>query len=426
MTSIAQAAARMKLQSPVMAAASNETRNAALAHIKDMLKSHADEVFAANARDLAAAQETGVAPAVVKRLAFDEHKLADVCAGIDELIGLPDPVGRTLLARELDEGLVLKRVSVPIGVIGVIFEARPDALVQISTLCLKSGNCAILKGGSETLHTNKALFTLIHTAAVEAGLPEGCLMQVEAREDIAELLACDSSIDLLIPRGSNAFVRYIMDHTRIPVMGHSDGICHIYVDAAADVSKAVPIIVDAKVQYTAACNAVETILVQRSAASELLPPIVAGLKEAGVEVRGTDEVRAIVDCEAAIDADWDTEYLALIVSIKLVEDVDEAIAHINEHGSHHTDAIITEDEATAERFMQLVDSAGVYQNCSTRFADGFRYGFGAEVGISTSKLHARGPVGLEGLVTYKYRIYGSGQVVGDYANGASSFHFRDL
>ena len=426
MSTIAEVAARMKLESPVMASMPVEVRNTALAGIREALLAHADEVFAANALDLAAAEESGVPAPVAKRLRFDEHKLADVCAGIEELIGLPDPVGRTLLARELDEGLTLYRESCPIGVIGVIFEARPDALVQISTLCLKSGNCAILKGGSETLHTNKALFEVIHQAAVAAGLPEGCLFQVEAREDIAALLACDRSVDLLIPRGSNAFVRYIMDNTRIPVMGHSDGICHIYVDGAADIEKAVRICVDAKIQYTAACNAVETLLVQRSAAAELLPPIVAALQAEGVEVRGTDEVRAIADCAPATDADWDTEYLALIVSIKLVDGVDEAIDHINRHGSHHTDAIITEDAATAARFMQLVDSAGVYQNCSTRFADGFRYGFGAEVGISTSKLHARGPVGLEGLVTYKYKIFGSGQIVGDYASGKSSFHFKDL
>ena len=426
MPTISDVAAQMKLESPLMAATPVEVRNDALARVREALIAHKDEIFAANAADLAAADEAGVAPAVVKRLRFDEHKLADVCAGIDDTIGLADPVGRVLLARELDEGLVLNRVSVPIGVIGVIFEARPDALVQISSLCIKSGNCAILKGGSETMRTNKALFELIHAAAVEAGLPQGCLHQVEARADINELLGCDTSVDLLIPRGSNAFVRYIMDNTRIPVMGHSDGICHIYVDGAADVEKAVRICVDAKIQYTAACNAVETLLVQRSAAAELLPPIVAALKAEGVEVRGTDEVRAIAECAPATDADWDTEYLALIVSIKLVDDVDEAINHINRHGSHHTDAIITEDAATAARFMQLVDSAGVYQNCSTRFADGFRYGFGAEVGISTSKLHARGPVGLEGLVTYKYKIYGSGQTVGDYASGKSSFHFRDL
>ena len=398
MATISEVAAQMKLESPLMAATPVEVRNDALARVREALIAHKDEIFAANAADLAAAAETGVAPAVVKRLRFDEHKLADVCAGIDDTIALADPVGRILLARELDEGLVLNRVSVPIGVIGVIFEARPDALVQISSLCIKSGNCAILKGGSETMRTNKALFELIHAAAVEAGLPEGCLHQVEARAEINELLACDTSVDLLIPRGSNAFVRYIMDNTRIPVMGHSDGICHIYVDGAADIEKAVRICVDAKIQYTAACNAVETLLVQRSAAAELLPPIVSALQAEGVEVRG----------------------------IKLVDGVDEAIDHINRHGSHHTDAIITEDAATAARFMQLVDSAGVYQNCSTRFADGFRYGFGAEVGISTSKLHARGPVGLEGLVTYKYKIFGSGQIVGDYASGKSSFHFKDL
>ena len=426
MATISEVAARMKLESPLVAATPVEVRNDALARIRASLLAHKDEIFAANAADLAAADEAGVAPAVVKRLRFDEHKLADVCAGIDDTIALPDPVGRTLLKREMDEGLVLVRESCPIGVIGVIFEARPDALVQISSLCLKSGNCAILKGGSETMRTNRALFELIHAAAVEAGLPEGCLHQVEARADINELLGCDTSVDLLIPRGSNAFVRYIMDNTRIPVMGHSDGICHIYVDGAADVEKAVRICVDAKIQYTAACNAVETLLVQRSAAAELLPPIVAALQAEGVEVRGTDEVRTIVNCAPATDADWDTEYLALIVSIKLVDGVDEAIDHINRHGSHHTDAIITEDAATAARFMQLVDSAGVYQNCSTRFADGFRYGFGAEVGISTSKLHARGPVGLEGLVTYKYKIFGSGQIVGDYASGKSSFHFKDL
>lgn len=426
MTTIAQVAASMKLESPIMAATSVDMRNDALARIREALIAHKDEIFAANKQDLEAAERDGIATAVIKRLKFDESKLADVCAGIADLIGLPDPVGRELLRRELDEGMVLVRQSCPIGVIGVIFEARPDALVQISTLCLKSGNCALLKGGSETMRTNKALFDVIHAAAVEAGLPATCLHQVEAREEITELLDCDTSVDLLIPRGSNAFVRYIMDHTRIPVMGHADGICHIYVDGAADVQKAVRVVVDAKIQYTAACNAVETLLVQRSAAAELLPPIVAALKAEGVEVRGTDEVRAIVDCEPATDEDWDTEYLALILSIKLVDDVDEAIDHINRHGSHHTDAIITEDAATAEKFMQLVDSAGVYQNASTRFADGFRYGFGAEVGISTSKLHARGPVGLEGLVTYKYKIYGTDHVVGDYATGKRSFHFRDL
>lgn len=426
MSTIAQMAARMKLESPVMAATPVEVRNAALEAIREALLANQDAIFAANAADLEAAEKGDVAPAVLKRLRFDEHKLADVCAGISDLIGLADPVGKTLLARELDEGLTLYRVACPIGVIGVIFEARPDALVQISTLCLKSGNCAILKGGSETMHTNKALFEVIHAAAVEAGLPEGCLAQVEAREDIAALLACDTSVDLLIPRGSNAFVRYIMDNTRIPVMGHADGICHVYVDRDADPRKAVDIVVDAKTQYVAVCNAVETLLVDRAVARELVPPIVHALREKGVEVRGDHEVCALTNCTPATDADWDTEYLALTISVKLVDGVDEAIAHINAHGSHHTDAIVTENDATAARFMQLVDSAGVYQNCSTRFADGFRYGFGAEVGISTSKLHARGPVGLDGLVTYKYKLFGNGHVVAPYASGEKAFHFKDL
>ena len=426
MSQIHDVAARMKLESPIMAATPVEMRNDALARIGEALRAHADEIFAANALDLAAAEEAGVAAAVVGRLRFDEHKLGDVCAGIEGLIGLPDPVGRTLLRRELDEGLVLERISCPIGVIGVIFEARPDALVQISTLCLKSGNCAILKGGSETMRTNKALFEVIHKAAVEAGLPEACLFQAEAREEISELLGCYGLVDLLIPRGSNAFVRYIMDNTKIPVMGHADGICHIYVDKDADVELAVRVCVDAKIQYTAACNAVETLLVDRAIAPTFLPVAVEALAAEGVEVRGDEGTCAIVDVKPATDEDWDTEYLALIVSIKLVDGVDEAIDHINRHGSHHTDAIMTNNAETAERFMRLVDSAGVYQNCSTRFADGFRYGFGAEVGISTSKLHARGPVGLDGLVTYKYKLYGSGQIVGDYATGKASFHHRDL
>ena len=423
---IAEIAREMKLASPEVAATSTETRNAALAAIKEALAANAAAIFEANEADLAAAEESGVAPAIVKRLKFDQHKLDDVCAGIDDLIKLADPVGAVLLDRELDEGLRMRRIACPIGVIGVIFEARPDALVQISTLCLKSGNCSILKGGSETMRTNKALFELIHAAAVEAGMPELCTFQIEAREDIGKLLACDGSVDLLIPRGSNSFVRYIMDNTRIPVMGHADGICHIYADESADVDLAVPVIIDAKTQYTAACNAVETLLVHRAVAPALLPPLAAACAEAGVTLRGDADTQAIIDCAPATDDDWATEYLDLILSIKIVDDIDEAITHINRYGSHHTDAIMAEDDAAAAHFMQLVDSAGVYRNCSTRFADGFRYGFGAEVGISTSKLHARGPVGLDGLVTYKYELEGHGHIVDDYATGKRSFHFKDL
>ena len=434
---IREEARKMKLVAPVLAASSNETRNAALRAIADALKANKERIFAANAEDCRAAGENGIAPAVMKRLAFNEAKLTDVCKGIDQLISLPDPIGKSLLKRELDAGLVLERVSVPIGVIGVIFEARPDALVQISTLCLKSGNCAILKGGKETAGTNRVLFSIIHDAAVSAGLPSECLLQAELHNEIDERLQCEKDVDLLIPRGSNQFVQYIMNNTKIPVMGHADGICHIYVDRDVDMDMAINIIIDAKTQYTAACNAVETILINREIAPVFLPLLARSLKAAGVKLRGTQEAEDLIarssDAAAQIDAvdimdddDFRTEYLDMIISLKVVADVEEAIDHINRYGSHHTDSILTRDDAVAARFMQMVDSAGVYRNCSTRFADGFRYGFGAEVGISTSKLHARGPVGLEGLVTYKYLITGSGQIVGDYASGRSSFHFKDL
>ena len=317
-------------------------------------------------------------------------------------------------------------MTCPIGVIGVIFEARPDALVQISALCLKSGNCAILKGGRETANTNRVLFSLIHDAAVAAGLPDACLKQAKSHADIDELLACDREVDLLIPRGSNAFVRYIMDHTKIPVMGHSDGICHMYVDAAADPDQALCLILDAKTQYVAACNALETCLVDRAVAAGFLPRLAAACAEAGVTLHGDAEVGSYVPVEPLGEDGYRHEYLAMDMTVALVDGVDAACDHINRYGSHHTDAICTTDAAHADRFCQLVDSAGVYVNASTRFADGFRYGFGAEVGISTGKIHARGPVGLDGLVTYKYVLYGHGDIVGDYASGRRHFTHRDL
>lgn len=423
--SMQQITGRMKQDSYRMAALSCETRNAILREIAEALTKNQDAIFAANASDMERAEREQISPAVKKRLKFDEHKMKDVLAGIEDLIGIADPVGRVLLERELDEELVLKKISCPIGVIGIIFEARPDALVQISALCIKSGNCAVLKGGKETADTNRVLFTTIYQAALKAGAPEGCLAQAQAHSEIDELLACDRSVDLLIPRGSNQFVQYIMNHTRIPVMGHADGVCHTYIDADADLDKAIPILIDAKTQYTAACNATETLLIQRDVARAHLKDIAQALKNAGITLRGNKEVLTLIDADEMKDEEYNTEYLNLILSIRIVEDVDEAIAHINRFGSHHTDAIITENRDTAEKFMNQVDSAGVYLNCSTRFADGYRYGFGAEVGISTGKIHARGPVGLDGLVTYKYKLYGNGQIVGDYADGKKSFHFRD-
>ncbi len=436
---IKEEAAKMKLAAPELAATTLEQRNSALELIAERLLENKAEIFKANEEDMSAATEAGIQSPVLKRLKFNEGKLEDCIKGINQLISIPDPLGKVQLARELDEGLSLYRLSCSIGVIGVIFEARPDALVQISSLCIKSGNCAILKGGKETARTNKVLFTIIHKAVVDAGLPESSLLQAELHNEISELLSCHKDVDLLIPRGSNSFVQYIMNNTKIPVMGHADGICHIYVDKDYDEEKALRVIPDAKTQYTAACNAVETLLVNREIANAFLPKLALKLTECGVKLRGTKEVFDVLsnsndlmdssvtsEFEIMGEDEFNTEYLDLIASIKLVEDVKEAVEHINYFGSHHTDGIITENDETAEYFMQMVDSAGVYRNCSTRFADGFRYGFGAEVGISTGKIHARGPVGLEGLVTYKYRLYGDGHIVGDYAEGRRTFKFKEL
>lgn len=420
-----EVARAIKADSTKLGALSGEARNAALLAIKEALIANKEAIFAANAEDMAKAEADNIAAPVLGRLKFNEHKLADVTSGIENLTKLADPINKSVFRRELDEGLVLERVTCPIGVIGVIFESRPDALVQISSLCIKSGNCAILKGGSEAAKTNRVLFETIRDAGLAAGLPDGFITLIESRAEVSELLKCDDAVDLLIPRGSNAFVKYIMDNSRIPVMGHADGICHVYVDEAADTAKAVKIIVDAKTQYVAACNAAETLLVNRKVAADVLPALAEAAK-GKMTLRGFEDVRAIIDCEEATEEDCATEYLDYILTVKLVDSIDEAIAHINKYGSHHTDCIITEDAAAADKFMTYADSAGVYQNCSTRFADGFRYGFGAEVGISTGKLHARGPVGVEGLVTYKYKLKGDGHIVADYAEGRSTFKFKEL
>ena len=410
-----------------MAASTLSMRNQTLLALADSLRSHAEEIFAANREDLAAAQRDKLSPALLSRLKFDEQKLQTSISGLESLSALPDPTGRVLLKRELDKGLVLTKVTVPIGVIGIIFEARPDAMIQVASLCIKSGNCAVLKGGKESLHTNQLLFSLIYDCALKCDLPPACLLHATEHAQIAELLLFEGLVDLLIPRGSNAFVRYIMDHTNIPVMGHAGGVCHIYVDRDADQASALPIILDAKTQYPAACNAVETLLIHRDLASTFLPAVTQLLRTNGVQICGTREVMELLaGTDIMEDADFTTEYNDRILSIKLVSGVEEAVLHINTYGSHHTDAILTENDKTAEYFLQRVDSAGVYRNCSTRFADGYRYGFGAEVGIATGKLHARGPVGLDGLVTYKYRLIGEGQTVTEYASGEKQFHHRDL
>lgn len=418
---------KMKQAAPLLATSPLSLRNETLSLIQETLTKNKSAIFAANAADLEEADRQNISPAIRKRLVFNEEKLKDVLTGLASLISLPDPLHQVTLSRQLDEGLTLSRVTCPIGVIGVIFEARPDALIQISSLCLKSGNAAILKGGQETAHTNRCLFSLIHDAACRAGLPEECLRLAESHDEIDELLSCCGTVDLLIPRGSNAFVKYIMEHTSIPVLGHADGVCHVYVDEAADFAKAIPIITDAKTQYPAACNAAETVLVHKKIAASFLPALGKALRTAKVTLRGSAEVCQIIPAEEIpASENCHQEFLDLTLNIRLTDSLDSAIRFINRYGSHHTDAIITENEDAARRFMELVDSAGVYWNASTRFADGFRYGFGAEVGISTSKIHARGPVGLEGLLSYKYRLTGQGHIVGDYANGKKSFHFKNL
>ena len=420
-------AKKVKADSFLLMASSNDMRNTCLKNIIENLKKDKEHILAENKKDIENAENENISSSILSRLLFDEHKMDTVIAGINDLIKMPDPIGKITLKRELDEGLVLTRTTTPIGVIGVIFEARPDALVQIASLCIKSGNAAILKGGSEALLTNRALFESIKRAIKDSNLPEHALVQLEARSDVSELLSCYEYVDLLIPRGSNSFVKYIMDNTSIPVMGHADGICHTYVDEDFDLDKSVRILVDAKTQYPSACNTTETILVHKNAVDKLFPRLNKAFNDAKIKVFAHKNIIDKFDnAVPATDNSFHTEYLEKTVNVKTVDDIDEAINHINTYGSHHTDAILTNIDSNADYFMNRVDSANVYKNCSTRFADGFRYGFGAEVGISTGKLHARGPVGLEGLCTYKYKLYGNGDIVADYANGKKEFHFKDL
>ncbi len=408
-----------------LAAASSSAKDAALERIAANLEARRGAILAANRADLDQAAAGGVAPPLIERLGL-EKKFAGVVEGVRQLRALPDPVGAVQWRRRLDDDFELTRVAVPIGVLGVVFESRPDALVQIAALCLKSGNAAILKGGSEASRTNAALFAAIAAALDADPALAGALHLAATRAEIQSLLALDELVDLIIPRGSNELVRNIKDATRIPVLGHADGICHVYVDAAADLAMAARITLDAKTQYPAVCNAVETLLVHAAVAERFLPAAAAELRAAGVELRGDAAACALIDAAPAGEADWDAEYLDLVLAIKVVESRAAAIEFINAHGSHHTDAIVTGDAAAAGEFLARVDSATVLWNASTRFADGFRFGMGAEVGISTNRIHARGPVGLDGLVTYKYQVRGSGQVVADYESGARRYRFAEL
>jgi len=409
-----------------MASLKRKDKDRALMAIDKALKTEKSQIFEANRKDIKNAEKNNLPSPILKRLKFDEDKLSGISEGIYSTINLEDPSGRILKKTELDEKLILNQVSCPIGVIGMIFESRPDALIQIATLCLKSGNSVLLKGGSEARETNRVLWKVIKEASEAAGIPEGWIQLMESRDDVNEILELDEYINLLIPRGSNEFVKYIMDNTHIPVMGHADGICHTYIHHDADIEMAVNVAFDAKTQYVSVCNATETILVHKDRAKTLLPLLKKKLDEKSVIIHGCQKTGCIIDCLEATVEDWATEYLDYAVSIKIVENMEEAMEHINNFGSGHTDAIISCDRTTAEFFMDRIDSADVLWNCSTRFADGFRYGLGAEVGVSTSKIHSRGPVGLEGLVIYKWKLYGNGQTVEEYSNGTRKFTHKQL
>ena len=411
MKNVFDIARNAKNASRALQGASCELKNKALNAIVENLKKNETLIFEANKKDLQEAKtlvESGeISSSTYSRLKLDENKMRDMLQGIYDVISLDDPVNKVFWTKELDEGLILKKISCPIGVIGVIFEARPDVISQIASLAIKSGNAVILKGGKESNNTNEIIARLINEAldTVE-NFPKNVINLVFSRDDIKELLSCEEFVDLIIPRGSNKLVKYIQTNTKIPVLGHASGICHIFVDEFAKVENVAKICVDAKTQYPSACNAVETILVHKN-------------------YKALDELKkALIDADVKIvenPENFAHEYGEKTVSMKIVNDLDEAILHINTYGSGHTDSILTENELNAQKFMNLVDSSGVYHNASTRFSDGFRYGFGAEVGISTNKTHARGPVGLDGLTIYKYKLFGSGQTVAPYANGEKSF-----
>ena len=406
---------------------SSAERNQAIAAIAESLEMAIPEILKANELDCEAAQAEGISKPLYDRLKLSESKLKSTITGVWDVQKLADPIGEITIHRELDQGLVLKRMSCPLGVLGVIFEARPEALIQITSLAIKSGNGVILKGGKEAIRSCQVLVDVIKKGLAKTKVNAEAIQLLTTREEIKELLTLEKYVDLIIPRGSNEFVRYIQQNTQIPVLGHADGVCHLYLDEAADFDKAIAITVDSKTQYPAACNAIETLLVHEKIADELLPKLAVALSEKNVILKGDQKTQSIITVLPATEADWQTEYSDLILSIKIVNNLEEAIAHIHRYGSKHTEGIVTENSETATQFCNQVDAAGVFQNCSTRFADGFRYGFGAEVGISTQKMPPRGPVGLEGLVTYKYQLIGDGHLVETYSGTqAKPFTHQDL
>lgn len=405
----------LRASSKRLAASRQEERNALLLAMAENLRTAYPVIASANQEDVRSARENGQKESLIKRLVFSQEKLEASLAGLRQVAQLDDPIGKVKQRRLLDTGLLLEQVTFPIGVIGMIFEARPDALIQIVSLCLKSGNGIILKGGREAQRTNTALVEVIKQSCASSTLGDAWLTLLESHGDVDQILGMEDEIDLLIPRGSNQFVKYVMEHTSIPVLGHADGICHLYIDEKADLDKAVEIAFDSKTQYPAACNAVETILVHQKVAKKVLQPLARRLAEGNVVIHGDSVVCSCIQAIPYEQGDWEREYLQNEVNIHVVDSLQQAIEHIEEYGSHHTDAIVSEDSQAVRTFFTQVDSADVFANCSTRFSDGYRFGLGAEVGISTAKIHARGPVGLEGLMSTKYLVRGTGQVVSTYA-----------
>ncbi|NJK35207.1 MAG: glutamate-5-semialdehyde dehydrogenase [Oscillatoriales cyanobacterium SM2_2_1] len=416
--------AETRVAAKLLARLEATARNNALEAIAQAIETHVEEILAANAVDVTEAIAQALPTALVRRLKLDRHKVRDMAAGVRDVARLIDPIGVRHVRRRLAEDLVLERVTCPLGVLGVIFESRPDAVPQIVSLAVKSGNGVLLKGGTEALHSCTVLVEVIQSALMATVVPPAMVQLLTTRAEITELLGMEGNIDLIIPRGSNQFVRFIQERTRIPVLGHADGLCHLYVDrelpGEADLDMAVAIAVDSKTQYPAACNAIETLLVHRDIAPDFLPRVAAALTEQSVALRGCDRTRELVpSVVAATEADWATEYCDLVLAIRVVADLEAAITHINTYGSRHTEVIVTRDAQAAVQFRQDVNAAGVYTNCSSRFADGYRYGFGAEVGISTQVMPPRGPVGVEGLVTYKYHLVGNGAIIASFTGAAA-------
>ena len=405
---------------------SNDQRRDALNQMADSLVNYSDEILEANDYDFNNAKKKGISQSLLSRLKLSKEKLLHGIEGVRKVRDLSDPIGQVQINKKLASGLILQRKTVPIGVIGVIFESRPDAFIQISSLALRSGNAAILKGGSEASQTNEAIFNALRSGLNKSSLDGNALCLLTSRKDSLSMLHLDKEISLIIPRGSNELVKFIQSNTRIPVLGHADGICHLYIDYESDINLGIKVALDSKVQYPAACNAVETLLIHKDIAKEFLSKAIPIFDSQKIELRGDSKSISFGVKLSAESQDWSTEYLDLILSVKIVDDLNDAIEHIQTFGSKHTDGIITDNYKTASLFMNAVDSAGVFHNCSTRFADGFRYGFGAEVGISTQSLPPRGPVGLEGLVTYKYFLTGEGHIVDDFSSGKEKFIHEDL